>query len=345
MLKARYKKYTLLFKRPAGTSRGTLFEKDFWLLFVEDTRLPGKRGVGECSPLKGLSCDDVPDYEDNLRQVAQNIHKVKPESLTTWPSIRFGLEIAMKDLAVEGDNLLFPSAFTRGERGMKINGLIWMGDHEFMRQQIDSKLELGYDCIKMKIGAIDWEAEVALLKRIRKSYSSDTLELRVDANGAFPLREAPQKLEELYHLKIHSIEQPIKQGQPEAMAELCRNTPVPIALDEELIGINTDEGKGNLINTIRPQYVILKPSLLGGFKSSREWIEVAEKHGAGWWVTSALESNVGLNAIAQWTYTLGNNMPQGLGTGQLYTNNIPSPLEIAEGQIWYRPEKKWELDF
>ncbi|MGM0573379.1 MAG: o-succinylbenzoate synthase [Bacteroidota bacterium] len=343
-MKARYKKYTLLFKRPAGTSRGTLFEKETWLLFVEDTQHPGKRGVGECSPLKGLSCDDVPDYEDKLRQVTQNIHEVRPESLKTWPSIRFGLEMALKDLAVEGENILFPSAFTRGERGMKINGLIWMGDHKFMRQQIDRKLELGYDCIKMKIGAIDWEAEVALLKRIRRSYSSDILELRVDANGAFPLGEAPQKLEELYRLKIHSIEQPIKQGQPEAMARLCRNTPVPIALDEELIGINTHKDKDNLINTIRPQYVILKPSLLGGFESSREWIGVAERYDAGWWVTSALESNVGLNAIAQWTFTLGNNMPQGLGTGQLYTNNISSPLEIADGRIWYRPEKKWSLD-
>lgn len=220
-----------------------------------------------------------------------------------------------------------------------------MGDKQFMRHQIDRKLEDGFDCLKMKIGAIDWQSELELLKDIRRQYSHETLELRVDANGGFSVKEAQEKLEVLSKLKIHSIEQPIRQGQVKDMAMLCKNTPVPIALDEELIGIHNGEGKTHLIDEIRPQFIILKPSLAGGFESSKEWIDIAQRLNAGWWVTSALESNIGLNAIAQWTFTLGSNMPQGLGTGQLYTNNFPSPLEIASGQIWHRTEKNWGIDF
>ncbi|HKK10771.1 MAG TPA: o-succinylbenzoate synthase [Bacteroidales bacterium] len=345
MLKARYFKHTLKFKRPAGTSRGALLEKDTWFVIVEDTENPGRRGIGECSPLKGLSFDDHPDYEKRLAEVCENFHETKPGHLKDWPSIRFGVEMALKDLSVKGENIFFPSPFTRGEKSMKINGLIWMGDKLFMRQQIDKKLEDGFDCLKMKIGAINWPSELELLKNIRSQYSPETLELRVDANGAFSVKEAPEKLEALSKLKIHSIEQPIRQGQVKDMAALCSNTPVPIALDEELIGIHNCEEKTHLIDEISPQFIILKPSLVGGFESSEEWVDIAERFNAGWWVTSALESNIGLNAIAQWTYTLGNSMPQGLGTGQLYTNNISSPLDIASGQIWYRPEKKWEIDF
>ena len=292
--------------------------------------------------LRGLSPDEGNGYEEKLAEVCKNIHKIAPGKLTRWPSIRFGVEMALQDMAVEHERILFPSPFTRGERSMKINGLIWMGDKRYMRQQIDNKLEQGFDCLKMKIGAIDWQSELSLLQSLRNSYGSKTLELRVDANGAFSPQEAPAKLEALKKLHVHSIEQPIKQGTPETMALLCRNTPVAIALDEELIGIDACEEKENLINTIKPQYIILKPGLVGGFESSREWIDIAERQGAGWWVTSALESNIGLNAIAQWTYTLGNNMPQGLGTGQLYSNNISSPLEISQGHIWYRPQKKWD---
>lgn len=345
MFKARYFKHTLKFKRPAGTSRGTLLEKDSWFVVVEDNENPGKRGVGECSPLKGLSCDDHPEYEKKLAEVCENLLEIKPVQLKEWPSIRFGTEMALKDLSSEGQHILFPSPFTHGEKSMKINGLVWMGDKQFMRQQIDKKLEDGFDCLKMKIGAIDWSSELELLKNIRSQYSPETLELRVDANGAFSAKKAPENLETLSKLKIHSIEQPIRQGQAKAMAALCRNTSIPIALDEELIGIHNIEEKTRLIEEIRPQFIILKPSLVGGFESSEEWIDIADRFDAGWWVTSALESNIGLNAIAQWTFTLGNKMPQGLGTGQLYTNNIASPLEIVSGQIWYRPEKNWEIDF
>ncbi|MGM0565514.1 MAG: o-succinylbenzoate synthase [Bacteroidota bacterium] len=343
MLKAHYKKYTLRFKRPAGTSRGTMLEKVSWFVFLEDTEQPGKKAIGECSPLRGLSYDDVPEYETKLANVCENIHDIKPDDLKSFPSIRFGIEMALCDLNIDGAQLLFPSPFTRGEKPMKINGLIWMGDKGFMREQIDTKLAQGFDCLKLKIGAIDWASELALLRHIRAAYSKDTLEVRVDANGAFDVTEAPGKLSELASLGIHSIEQPIEQGQEENMARLCRNTPIPIALDEELIGIHECADKTNLIETIKPQYIILKPSLTGGFESSREWIDIAERYEAGWWVTSALESNIGLNAIAQWTFTLGNRMPQGLGTGQLYTNNFPSPLEIKNGHIWHYPQKAWEI--
>lgn len=343
MLKAHYKKHTLKFKRPAGTSRGTMLEKESWFIFLEDTEQPGKKAIGECSPLKGLSYDDVPEYELKLASVCENIHDIKPDDLKPFPSIRFGIEMAMRDLKVDGAQLLFPSPFTRGEKSMKINGLIWMGDKSYMREQIDKKLEQGFDCLKLKIGAINWASELELLKHIRAAYSKDTLEVRVDANGAFDINQAPKKLSELAGLGIHSIEQPIRQGQKENMARLCRNTPIPIALDEELIGVHECADKTNLIEAIKPQYIILKPSLTGGFESSQEWIDIAERFEAGWWVTSALESNIGLNAIAQWTFTFGSRMPQGLGTGQLYTNNFPSPLEIKNGHIWHSPEKTWEI--
>lgn len=346
MLKARWFKHTLHFKKPAGTSRGVLHQKDSWFIILEDLTQPGKKGVGECGLLKGLSIDDRPGYEEKLNKLCENINEPGiSEDLNESPSIQFGLEMALKDLHTQTPMILFPSLFTKGEKAMDINGLIWMGQKDFMFNQIEQKLQQGFDCIKMKIGAIDWDEELSLLKYIREKFSSDRLALRVDANGAFTVSEAPKMLEELALLDIHSIEQPIKAGQWEAMAHLCRQSPVPIALDEELIGIVGCEKKNELMEIIRPQYIILKPSLLGGFKASEEWIDIAEKFDIGWWVTSALESNIGLNAIAQWTFTLGNSMPQGLGTGQLYTNNIASPLEIAEGRIRYNPEKMWDLSF
>src|SRR5690606_34324509 len=239
--------------------------------------------------------------------------------------------------------VLYTSEFTHGEKNIAINGLVWMADEAYMKKQIDTKLEHGFDCIKLKIGAIDFDKELALLSFIRDNFTPGQIEIRVDANGAFNKTEALNKLTQLSKNQLHSIEQPIKQKQEDAMADLCKITPLPIALDEELIGVFGYENKWKLLQKIKPQYIILKPSLVGGFKGSSEWIEIAEELSIGWWVTSALESNVGLNAIAQWTYTLGNHMPQGLGTGGLYTNNFDCPLEVKQGELTYRNDLEWNV--
>ncbi|MDZ7742392.1 MAG: o-succinylbenzoate synthase [Bacteroidota bacterium] len=341
-MQATFKKYKLKFIRPAGTSRGVMQDRDLWFLMLKDQDGP-HTGIGEIAPLKNLSCDDRPDLEEKIREVCENIQDHQQwidEGLKDFPSVRFGLEIAMLDFKAEENRILFPSKFTKGEVGIPINGLIWMGKADFMKQQIREKIDQGFRCIKLKIGAIDFDTELDLIKMIRKEFSADQLEIRVDANGAFSIEEAPGKFEGLAALKVHSIEQPIRQGQFDAMEELCRNTSVPIALDEELIGINARGEKIELLEKIKPQYIILKPSLHGGISGCEEWIDLAEKLDIGWWNTSALESNIGLNAIAQWTYSLGVELPQGLGTGQLFSNNIPSPLEIRDGALYYRPYKK-----
>lgn len=343
-MKATYHKYILNFKQASGTSRGVLHIKETYLLKVINTN---KIGIGECSLFRGLSVDDRPDYEDKLKWLCDNIHKNQEElllELTEFPSIQFGLEQAL--LSIKSVNVfeLFPSKFTESKDSISINGLIWMGSETFMKQQISEKLELGFSTLKMKIGAIDFETELALLKSIRNEFSSNEIELRVDANGAFQPNEALEKLKRLSEFEIHSIEQPIKQGQIQEMAELCVKTPLPIALDEELIGVFNVTKKQELLQIINPQYIILKPSLVGGFKGSEEWIHFAEKQQIGWWITSALESNIGLNAIAQWTYTLGNKMPQGLGTGGLFTNNFECPLEVKKGQLKYNNLKNWKFN-
>ena len=245
------------------------------------------------------------------------------------------MEQAFLSLEAKQEGVLFPSPFTEGQVPIPINGLIWMGDKDYMQQQIREKLSQGFHCIKMKIGAIDFETEYQLLKNIRQEYAPSDIELRVDANGAFSPLEALEKLKRLADLQIHSIEQPIRAGQYEQMARLCEASPLPIALDEELIGVACPERKKEILQWIRPAYIILKPSLIGGYRGSEEWIDLAEKQGIGWWVTSALEGNVGLSAIAQWTYTLKNPLPQGLGTGSLYTNNFPSSLEVKNGGLWW----------
>lgn len=343
-MEANYKKYTLNFKVPSGTSRGVLTQKETWFLVLRDN---GRYGIGECGILRGLSIDDVPEYEQKLSWTCQNIHLGQEqllEELTEFPSIQFGLEQAFLSLASNDSFELFPSDFTQKEVGILINGLIWMGDEAYMLQQLEQKLKEGFQCIKMKIGAIDFEKELSIFKSIRNNFAPDEIELRVDANGAFSPDEALNKLERLSAFDIHSIEQPIKPGQWEVIAQLCESTPLPIALDEELIGIFSVTQKEKLLQTIQPQYIILKPSLVGGFSGSQEWIDLAKKQHINWWITSTLESNVGLNAIAQWTHTLGNNMPQGLGTGSLYTNNIESPLEVSGGKIYYRQPKDWNMD-
>ena len=355
-LTADYLKHTLHFRFEAGTSRGTLTEKTGYLIRITDSANPDVVGYGECGPLPGLSFDDRPDFAEKLAGYCREFNEMDLE-LFSWnvtivlnqlispafPSILFGFETAMMDFLAGGCQILFPSGFTSGQRNIPINGLVWMGDRAFMQAQIDEKLRAGFTTIKLKIGAIDFDQECALLAGIRERFSANQITLRVDANGAFRPDEALAKLERLAQYDLHSIEQPITAGQPDRMADLCRHTPVPIALDEELIGQMEYVQKYRLLKKIHPQYIILKPTLLGGLRHCDEWIELAGRLNIGWWMTSALESNIGLNAIAQYTAQFKNPLPHGLGTGQLYHNNIDSPLQITNGQLHYNPNGAWDL--
>ena len=344
-MKASFFPYRLEFKQASGTSRGILKSKETWFIKIEDEHATG---FGECGMFRGLSCDDRPDFESKLKWVCHHIDLGLEQlliELIDFPSIQFGLEMAFLDLLSDSSNVLFPSKFTSGKASIPINGLIWMGDEQFMKSQIRSKIDAGFDCLKIKIGAIDFDTELSLIKAIRKEYDVETIELRVDANGAFSPLEAMEKLKRLSDFNLHSIEQPIRQGQHDAMAKLCAHAPLPIALDEELIGIHDVTKRSLLLQTINPQYIILKPTLVGGFSGSQSWIDLAEKQSVDWWITSALESNIGLNAIAQWTYQLNVNRPQGLGTGALYTNNIEAPLKIDNGRLIYAPSEKWIINF
>lgn len=344
-MKATYHKYLLQFKRPSGTSRGVMTEKETWFIVLEKE---GKKGIGECGILRGLSIDDRPDYEAKLRWTCANIHLGENqlwEALIEFPSIQFGVEMAFRSLVSESPFLLFPSDFTDSKKSIPINGLVWMGEESFMKQQIEEKLADGFRCVKLKIGAIDFDAELELLRFIRQHFTPEQVEIRVDANGAFDSHLALNKITQLSEFEIHSIEQPIQKNNTDSMADLCKTTPIPIALDEELIGVFSLEEKEVLLQKIKPQYLILKPSFIGGFRGTREWISLAEKHQIGWWITSALESNIGLNAIAQFTFLQHNLMPQGLGTGALYTNNFDCPLEVSQGQLWYKKDADWDCDF
>ena len=317
--------------------------KETWFLLLEED---GKWGIGECGILRGLSADDRPDYETKLQWVCDNIHleeRALWEALMEFPSIQFGVEMAFLSLKSENPFLLFPSDFTNSSQSIVINGLVWMGEPSFMKAQIEEKIAQGFSCIKLKIGAIDFEKELGLLRFIRQNFDAKTIEIRVDANGAFKSNEALSKLNQLNKFELHSIEQPIKANQIQEMKLLCQQTPFPIALDEELIGVFGIEKKRKLLEEIQPQYIILKPSLVGGFKGTLEWISIAESLNIGWWITSALESNIGLNAITQFTFTLNNPMPQGLGTGGLYTNNFDCPLQIENGHIQYNVDKQWGI--
>ena len=344
-MKATSHKYILDFKRPSGTSRGVMTEKETWFIVLEQD---GKKGIGECGILRGLSIDDRSDYEEKLQWTCDTIHLGKDqlwEALMEFPSIQFGVEMAFQSLESENPFLLFPSDFTNGTKSILINGLVWMGEESFMKQQIEEKLAQGFRCIKLKIGAIDFDKELKLLRFIREHFTPEQVEIRVDANGAFDEDEALNKLFQLFEFKLHSIEQPIQKNHTDSMAELCKTTPFPIALDEELIGVFALAEKEQLLEKIKPQYIILKPSFIGGFRGTQEWISLAEKHKIGWWITSALESNIGLNAIAQWTFLQQNLMPQGLGTGALYTNNFDCPLQVLQGELWYKKELDWAFDF
>lgn len=330
-MKARFTKKTFHFKRPSGTSRGILTEKHAWFIEVWNETNPSIIGIGECSIIPGLSPDfvDFANYEAKVAEACSNLDI----DLSNWPSIKFGLETALLDLTNGGRGIIFDNEFTSGKKAISINGLIWMGEPNFMQEQIDEKLKQGFKTIKLKIGAIDFQAEIELLKSIRARYSKEEITLRVDANGAFSPNEALEKLQQLSELDIHSIEQPIRQGQLLEMKRLCAHTPLSIALDEELIGINETNAKIELLETVQPQYIILKPSLHGGIGGAKEWIALAEERNIPWWITSALESNIGLSAICQLTAEYSNELPQGLGTGSLYVDNIPSNLQVQKGTI------------
>lgn len=329
------------FKQPARTSRGVYPARDVWYVKILSDKQPERWGIGECAPLPDLSCDALPDYEQILADACRHLEQngyLDTERLRPYPSILFGLETAVRHYEA-GSFSLWNTLFSRGETGIPINGLIWMSDYQDMLKQIEVKIAAGFRCIKLKIGSIGFEEELNLLRHIRNRFSVRDLELRVDANGAFSLEDAPDKLNRLAELDIHSIEQPIRAGQWEAMAQLITKTPLPVALDEELIGICQPEEKRRLLTSIHPQYIILKPSLHGGFCGCDEWIEEAGKLGIGWWMTSALESNIGLNAIAQKCATFNNPLPQGLGTGQLFTGNINLPLIVRKDCLWYEAGK------
>lgn len=330
---------TLHFKQAAGTSRGIYTTRDLWLLTLTTPELPGRQGIGECAPLPDLSCDASAKYGETLARLCQMFEqtgRINFDLMRPYPSMLFGLETALRHFE-RGTTALFDTPFAHGEEGIPINGLVWMGSFDEMSQRLEAKLEQGFHCIKLKIGAIDFDSELALIKSIRGRFSKETVELRVDANGGFSPAQAPRRLEQLARYDIHSIEQPIRQHQWSDMALLCRNTPLPIALDEELIGVNIAGMKETLLDTIRPQYIILKPSLHGGMAGTREWIGMARRRNIGSWITSALESNVGLNAVAQLAadiYGPNIQMPQGLGTGQLFTDNIQMPIEIRGNKLW-----------
>lgn len=339
---------TLHFKQPAGTSRGVYTTRRSWFITLTSPDAPGRQGIGECAPLPNLSCDDTPEYGKTLRALCDKFEqegKIDYALMRPYPSMLFGLETALAHFNA-GTTAFFDTPFSRGEEGIPINGLVWMGNFDEMLARMEEKIELGFRCIKLKIGAIDFDSELELLRRLRSRFSSRELTIRLDANGAFkfgtaatdPDEDALYKLELLSQYAIHSIEQPIAPRQWGNMAELCRESPLPIALDEELIGVNRADMKAQLLNIIKPAYIVIKPSLHGGMHGTEEWVEAAKAKDIGTWITSALESNVGLNAIAQLTAkTYGPNIKtaQGLGTGLLFEDNIPMPIEIRGDRLWY----------
>jgi o-succinylbenzoate synthase len=350
--KVKIKKHLLEFNFTARTSRGAMEFKPTYLVEVTDL-FTANVGIGECSPLSGLSPEYDADYETNLQAFCTQLANLQqpanvfdlPE-IIKYPSICFGFETALKDLESASEKVIFKNQFSSGKATLPINGLVWMGDYQFMLDQMQEKIEKGFTCIKLKIGGIDFSKECAILEKLRTEFSSDKIIIRLDANGAFSPDISLQKLVHLAAFDVHSIEQPVKQGQYKVMAGLCKNAPIPIALDEELIGICDKEGKEKMLDYIKPQYIILKPSLIGGFRATAEWIALAEERGVNWWITSALESNIGLNAIAQFTANYQNDIPQGLGTGQLYHNNITSPLFIENGRLGLSSSIEWgPIDF
>lgn len=339
-MRLEYAPYTLRFRRPAGTSRGVLLEKPTYFIKVYDERHPEVYGLGEAALFPGLSPEADSRYEYKLIELLANVALGRPTDLSRHSSIQFGLEQALLDFSLGGHGIYYPSEFTAGRQTIEINGLVWMGTLAEMTARIKEKVDAGFKCIKLKIGALHWAEEQCMISAVREAFTPEELEIRVDANGGFPMDYALPRLKWLADMGIHSIEQPIPAGNHELMAFLCEVSPLPIALDEELIGISDTDRKRALLDTVKPAYIILKPALCGGFSGAVEWIELARERGIGWWVTSALESNIGLNAIAQFTASLGTTIPQGLGTGALFTNNFESPLVLRSDRLAYDPQAK-----
>ncbi len=346
MLQAAWKEHSLIPRFPLGTSKGVIGARTVWYLLAWDNQRPEVRGIGEAALFPGHSKEFPADVRTKLLELCadtSNWLQRLDDDLVPVPSVRFAVEQCLKDLGASGSKVLFPSEFTLGRKGIPINGLVWMGDKATMRGRIKAQLDAGNRCVKMKIGAINVEDELELLAEVRRLFSAAELTLRVDANGAFTHANVMPVLERLARLQVESIEQPVAPALYEVMTELCANAPLPIALDEDLIGLNNREAKQDLLDHVKPHHIVIKPSLVGGWSAAEEWIELAEQRSIGWWITSALESSIGLNAIAQWTATLGVTVPQGLGTGQVYKDNIPAPLEVEHGRLYYRPEVPWDL--
>lgn len=342
-MRCSFTRFTLHFKRPAGTSRGILHDKETYFLMLNDG---SRTAYGECNRFRGLSYDDRDGYDEKLAEVCKRLPADRDDvliGLSEWPSIMFGVETVLKDIENGSRQIIFPESVSGNGFSIPTNGLIWMGSKEEMIHQISGKLKEGYTSIKLKIGAIDFETELALMRFIRQQFTRDEVEIRTDANGAFSPAEALEKLKRISEFEVNYIEQPIRAGQWQEMAALAEASPVPIALDEELTGITTTEKRRALMDTIAPQMLILKPALIGGFRAADEWMSLIEDRGGQWVITSALESNVGLNAIAQYTATKSPSLPQGLGTGQLYTNNFPSPYSVDAKGLHYHQDKNWDL--
>jgi len=346
MIAARWIERTLQPRFELGTSKGPINARTVWYLLAWETDRPDVVGIGEAALFPGHSKEFPADVKTKLIELcadSSDWQRRLTTDLVDVPSVRFAVEQCLRDLDVSGTKQLFPSAFTLGQRSIPINGLVWMGDKATMKQRIREQIEKGFTTVKMKIGAIGIDDELELLRSVRAEFDANTITLRVDANGAFNARQAPDILKRLADLEVHSIEQPIAPGLYEIMAELCERSPVPIALDEDLIGLNTHDAKVDLLDNVKPQYIVIKPSLVGGWAAAQEWIDLAKARNINWWITSALESSIGLNAIAQYTATLNVQLPQGLGTGGVYTNNIPSPLLAERGALHFRPEVGWDL--
>lgn len=337
-MRLQFAPYILKFKEPAGTSRGVLTEKPTCYMRLFDENNPSRYGVGEAAVFPGLSPEADDRFFYKLMELQANVRLGRSTDLSHFPSLQFGFEQCIRDFTGGCNGIYYPSQFVAGIQSIQINGLVWMGNREEMMERMEKKLEEGFSCIKFKIGAIDWKSEIDMIETVRKRYNRDRVEIRVDANGAFDMDHALPRLKHLADLGVHSIEQPIKAGQPLMMQFLCQVSPLPIALDEELIGKFSMEEKARTLDAIHPQFIVIKPTLTGGYSGAEEWIKLAEERNIGWWITSSLESNIGLNALAQWTATLGNKMPQGLGTGALFTNNLDAPIYLEGDKLRYNPE-------
>lgn len=347
MLKAAYCHYDLIFKQVAITSRESMYRKPTYFVKLWDDSHPEIFGIGECGLFRGLSCDDRPDYERVLIDCCRNIDAIDRnirEVPVDYPSIVFGLEMALADLKHGGRGILSENLWVEGSKKLQINGLVWMGSFDEMLSRVKDKIDDGFKCVKFKIGGIDFNRELELIRCVREHFPAEVMEIRLDANGGFDPKEALNKIEKLARFEIHSLEQPIRQHNWDKMREICRLSPIAIALDEELIGLNDSQDRERMVETVMPQYLILKPSLCGGIRGSNDWVRIAKSFGVGWWATSALESNVGLNAIAQWVACQSNDMVQGLGTGELYVNNIPSPIRLEGQWLGYDRHQEWDYN-